>query len=140
MGLVEVQAGNIKFIVDDSLLYTETDEWIKVEEGVVRVGITDYAQRMLRDIVGIELPKQGIKAKRGQTIAVIESVKATAEVYAPITGTVIDVNIRLREEPELINRDPYGEGWIVTMKIENEEELKQLLKPQNYIEKVQKKK
>ena len=140
MGLIEVQAGGIKFNVDDTLLYTETDEWVKVEGEVVRIGVTDYAQKMLRDVVGVELPKQGVKVGRGQAVAVIESIKATAEVYTHVTGVVVEVNERLKEEPELINKDPYGQGWIVAVKIEDAEELKQLLKPQNYIEKTQKKK
>ncbi len=139
MGLIDVQAGNVRFKVDDTLLYTATDEWVRVEGEIARVGVTDYAQKMLRDVVGVELPKQGTKVRKGQAVAVIESIKATAEVYAPITGTIIEVNERLKEEPELINKDPYGEGWIVAIRIESTEELQQLLKPQDYIEKIQKK-
>jgi glycine cleavage system H protein len=140
MGLIEAQAGNVKFKVDDTLLYTETDEWVKVEGDVARIGVTDYAQKMLRDVVGVELPKQGAKVRRGQSIAVIESIKATAEVYTPVTGTVVEVNERLRDEPELVNKDPYGGGWIVAVKIDDPKELEQLLKPQEYIERKQQKK
>ncbi|MCC6044584.1 MAG: glycine cleavage system protein GcvH [Desulfurococcaceae archaeon] len=140
MGLIEAQAGNVKFVVDDKLLYTETDEWVRVEGEVARVGITDYAQKMLRDVVGVELPRQGAKVKRGQAIVVIESIKATAEVYTPVTGTVVEVNERLRDEPELVNKDPYGGGWIVAVKMDDPKELEQLLKPQEYVERKQQKK
>ena len=140
MGLIEAQAGNVKFVVDDKLLYTETDEWVRVEGEVARIGITDYAQKMLRDVVGVELPRQGAKVKRGQAIVVIESIKATAEVYIPVTGTVVEVNERLRDEPELVNKDPYGGGWIVAVKMDDPKELEQLLKPQEYVERKQQKK
>jgi glycine cleavage system H protein len=140
MGLIEAQAGNVKFKVDDTLLYTETDEWVKVEGDVARIGVTDYAQKMLKDVVGVELPKPGAKVRRGQSVAVIESIKATAEVYAPVTGTVVEVNERLRDEPELVNKDPYGGGWIVAVKMDDPKELEQLLKPQEYIERKQQKK
>jgi glycine cleavage system H protein len=140
MGLIEAQAGNVKFKVDDTLLYTETDEWVKVEGDVARIGVTDYAQKMLRDVVGVELPKPGARVRRGQSVAVIESIKATAEVYTPITGTVVEVNERLRDEPELVNKDPYGGGWIVAVKMDDLKELEQLLKPQEYIERKQQKK
>ena len=138
--MIEAQAGNVKFKVGDTLLYTETDEWVKVEGDVARIGVTDYAQKMLRDVVGVELPKQGAKVRRGQSIVVIESIKATAEVYTPVTGTVVEVNERLRDEPELVNKDPYGGGWIVAVKIDDPKELEQLLKPQEYIERKQQKK
>jgi glycine cleavage system H protein len=140
MGLIEAQAGNVKFKVDDTLLYTETDEWVKVEGDVARIGVTDYAQKMLRDVVGVELPKQESKVRRGQSVAVIESIKATAEVYTPVTGTVVEVNERLRDEPELVNKDPYGNGWIVAVKMDDPKELEQLLKPQEYVEGKQRKK
>jgi glycine cleavage system H protein len=140
MGLIEAQAGNVKFVVDDKLLYTETDEWVRVEGEVARIGITDYAQKMLRDVVGVELPRQGAKVKRGQAIVVIESIKATAEVYTPVTGTVVEVNERLRDEPELVNKDPYGGGWIIAVKMDDPKELEQLLKPQEYVERKQQKK
>jgi glycine cleavage system H protein len=137
---MEAQAGNVKFKVNDTILYTETDEWVKVEGDVARIGVTDYAQKMLRDVVGVELPKQESKVRRGQSVAVIESIKATAEVYTPVTGTVVEVNERLRDEPELVNKDPYGNGWIVAVKIDDPKELEQLLKPQEYVERKQQKK
>ncbi|MEM1861089.1 MAG: glycine cleavage system protein GcvH [Acidilobaceae archaeon] len=137
---LEVQLRTFKTIVEDTLLYTRTDEWIRVEDGKARVGITDYAQRMLRDIVGVELPKLGLKVSKGQAVAVIESIKATVEVYTPITGTIIEINERLRGEPELLNRDPYGNGWIFVVSIENRDEIKDLITPQEYILKIQQEK
>ncbi|MFZ8794797.1 MAG: glycine cleavage system protein GcvH [Acidilobaceae archaeon] len=130
----------MKFVVEDKPLYTETDEWVRVEGEVARIGITDYAQKMLKDVVGVELPRQGAKVKRGQSVAVIESIKATAEVYTPVTGTVVEVNEKLRDEPELVNKDPYGNGWIVAVKIDDPKELEQLLKPQEYVERKQQEK
>jgi len=119
-------------------LYTETDEWIKVTDDVAVVGITDYAQKKLKDIVGIELPEVGKKVKKGEAIGVIESIKATADVYAPISGEVVEVNEKLLDSPELINNDPYGDGWIVKIKIEDKSELDKLLKPQEYANKIEK--
>ncbi|MEM4698692.1 MAG: biotin/lipoyl-containing protein, partial [Acidilobaceae archaeon] len=98
------------------------------------------AQRMLRDIVGVELPKLGLKVSKGQAVAVIESIKATVEVYTPITGTIIEINERLRGEPELLNKDPYGNGWIFVVSIENRDEIKDLITPQEYILKIQQEK
>jgi len=126
------------YIVLTDRLYTDTDEWIKVTDDVAVIGITDYAQKKLKDIVGIELPEVGKKVKKGEAIGVIESIKATADVYAPISGEVIEVNEKLLDSPELINNDPYGDGWIVKIKIEDKSELDKLLKPQEYANKIEK--
>jgi len=107
-----VSLGKVSFVVDDSLLYTETDEWVRVEGSRVRVGITDYAQKQLKDVVGVDLPKVGQEINEGMDLAVLESVKATAEIYSPVTGKVVEVNERLLDEPELINKEPYDGGWI----------------------------
>lgn len=129
-----------KTYVLDDLLYTESDEWIRREGANVRVGITDYAQRMLKDVVGIELPKVGERVKKGQGVATLESIKATAEIYAPASGTIVEVNSRLSSEPELLNKDPYGEGWIFVMRLESEGDLSDLLSPEAYVAKIQRKK
>ena len=126
------------YIVLTDRLYTETDEWIKVTDDIAVIGITDYAQKKLKDIVGIELPEVGKKVKKGEAIGVIESIKATADVYAPISGEVVEVNEKLLDSPELINNDPYGDGWIVKIKIEDKSELDKLLKPQEYANKIEK--
>jgi len=124
------------YIVLRDRLYTESDEWVKVEDGVATVGITDYAQKKLRDIVGVELPEPGRRVKRGETVAAIESIKAAADVYAPVSGEVVEVNERLYDEPELLNRDPYGEGWMFRIKLEDPSELESLLPPEKYVERI----
>ncbi len=138
MGEIVVEVGKKRYVVRDDLLYTETDEWVRVEGGIAVVGITDYAQKNLRDIIGVELPEPGTRVEKGAAMAVVESVKHTADVYAPVTGVVEEVNERLYDEPELLNKDPYGEGWLVKIKIENPSELDTLLKPQQYAEKIKK--
>ncbi|MCE4611709.1 MAG: glycine cleavage system protein GcvH [Desulfurococcales archaeon] len=140
MGLVEVEVKGLKFRVDDTLKYTDTDEWVRVEGEVARVGVTDYAQKELKDVIGVELPERGSKVKKGDSAATIESIKATADVYSPVSGEIVEVNERLLEEPELINKDPYGDGWIFAVKIENPSELEALLDYQAYIESVRKRK
>ncbi len=133
---MEVEAGGIRFKVPEDLKYTESDEWVRLEDGLVIVGITDYAQKKLKDIVGVELPESGKSYGRGEVVAVLESIKATGEVYAPVDGEVVDVNERLLDEPELVNIDPYGEGWIVKLKPSNPSQLEDLLDAQGYVESV----
>jgi glycine cleavage system H protein len=140
LGLIEVEVKGLKFKVDDTLRYTETDEWVRVEDGVARVGVTDYAQKELKDVIGVELPEVGSRVKRGERAATIESIKATADVYSPVTGEIVEVNERLLEEPELINKDPYGEGWIFAVKIEDRGEVESLLDYKAYVESVRKRK
>jgi glycine cleavage system H protein len=99
------------------LLYTEEHEWLRQEEdGSVTIGITDHAQSALGDLVYVELPEVGAELDAGDEMAVVESVKAASDVYAPVGGTVLEVNADLADDPEKINSDPYGDGWIVRMK------------------------
>ena len=112
--------------VPDDLLYTDTHEWIKREGENVRVGITDHAQSELTDVVYVELPKMDRQANAKEAIAVIESVKAASDIYAPVKGTVVEVNKALEADAGLINREPYGQGWIFVLKIENPDDLKNL--------------
>ena len=112
--------------VPDDLLYTDTHEWIKREGDNVRVGITDHAQSELTDVVYVELPKMDRQANAKEAIAVIESVKAASDIYAPVKGTVVGANKALETDPGLINREPYGQGWIFVLKIENPDDLKNL--------------
>jgi len=112
--------------VPDDLLYTETHEWIRREGDKVRVGITDHAQSELTDVVYVELPKMDRQANSKEAIAVVESVKAASDIYSPVKGTVVEVNKALEADPGLINREPYGEGWIFVLKIDNADDLKQL--------------
>ncbi|MCE4600245.1 MAG: glycine cleavage system protein GcvH [Desulfurococcales archaeon] len=118
--------------------YTDSDEWALLEDGRVRVGITDYAQKRLTDIVGVELPEVGDEVSKGDAIATLESMKATADVYAPVSGRIVEVNEDLYEEPELINKDPYGKGWIVVIEATDKGEYEELLGPEEYVESVKK--
>jgi len=112
--------------VPDDLLYAETHEWIRREGDNVRVGITDHAQSELTDVVYVELPKIDRQANSKEAIAVVESVKAASDIYSPVKGTVVEVNKALESDPGLINREPYGEGWIFVLKIDKADDLKQL--------------
>ena len=120
--------------VPDDLLYTESHEWIKREGDNVRVGITDHAQAELTDVVYVELPKVGAQAEARGQIAVVESVKAASDIYAPVKGTVVEVNKALEGNPALINTDAFGEGWIFVLKIDNADDLKQLKDAATYKE------
>jgi len=138
---IEVQIGNKKYIVMDDRRYTETDEWAKLEEGNrARIGITDYAQKELRDIIGVELPETGLEASKGDVVATLESVKATGDVYSPMSGRIVEVNERLLDEPELLNTDPYGEGWIAVLEIKDPSEYDKLMTPEQYVEHLKKRK
>jgi glycine cleavage system H protein len=112
--------------VPDDLLYTESHEWIKREGENIRVGITDHAQAELTDVVYVELPKVGAKAEARGQIAVVESVKAASDIYAPVKGTVVEANAALEGNPALINTDPFGEGWIFVLKVDSPDDVKQL--------------
>jgi len=118
--------------VPDDLLYTKTHEWIRREGENIRVGITDHAQAELTDVVFVELPKVGTQVEARAPIAVVESVKAASDIYAPIKGTVVDANSALTNNPALINSDPFGEGWIFALKIDNTDDLKNLHSAQAY--------
>ena len=112
--------------IPDDLLYTETHEWIKREGDNVRVGITDHAQSELTDVVYVELPKKDRQVNAREAIAVVESVKAASDIYAPVKGTIVDANKALEADPGLINREPYGQGWIFVLKIDKADDLKPL--------------
>ncbi len=112
--------------VPDDLLYTETHEWIRREGENVRVGITDHAQSELTDVVYVELPKMDRQVNAREATAVVESVKAASDIYAPVKGTVVEVNKALEADPGLLNREPFGEGWIFVLKIDEPDDLKQL--------------
>ena len=112
--------------IPDDLLYTESHEWIKREGDNIRVGITDHAQSELTDVVYVELPKLERQANAKEPIAVVESVKAASDIYSPVKGTVLEANKALEADPGLINREPYGQGWIFVLKIENPDDLKNL--------------
>jgi glycine cleavage system H protein len=118
--------------VPDDLLYAETHEWARREGDKLRVGITDHAQSELTDVVYVELPKMDRQANAKEAIAVVESVKAASDIYAPVKGTIVEINKALEADPGLINREPYGQGWIFVLKIDNPDELKQLKAAEAY--------
>ncbi len=118
--------------IPEALQYTSEHEWIAIEGDVATIGITDYAQGELGDIVFVELPNQGDSTNQTEAFGTIEAVKAVSELYAPLSGEIKDVNSILEEQPELINNDPYGEGWIIKLKISDESELEKLLSAEEY--------
>ena len=121
--------------VPDNLNYTEEHEWLKVQkDGQARVGITDYAQDSLSDVVFVELPEVGEQFTRGDVMAVAESVKAASDIYAPISGKIVSINENLEESPELVNESPYEFGWMVLIKPEGE--VKGLLDAESYRESI----
>ena len=113
--------------VPEGLIYTKEHEWIRLEGNEITVGITDYAQNALTDVVWVELPEVGATVDSMESFASVESVKSVSEIYAPIAGEVIEVNEDLEDAPETINTDPYGEGWICKMNVENLSDLDSLL-------------
>ena len=114
-------------------LYSRDHEWVKDNgDGTAIIGITDYAQEMLTDIVFVELPEIGKVVAKSEPVAVVESVKSVSDVYAPVSGEVIDVNKKLENTPELINQNAFGEGWLVKMRLSDAGELKMLLSAADY--------
>jgi len=116
----------------EELLYTETHEWVRVEGNQVTIGLTDYAQSQLKDIVYVDMPEAGSEFKKGDSLGVVESVKTVADVYTPVTGKVVEANFTLKDHPQFVNEDPYGKGWLVKMEIQNREELGRLLSSEAY--------
>ncbi|HEQ72381.1 MAG TPA: glycine cleavage system protein GcvH [Spirochaetia bacterium] len=112
--------------------YAESHEWIKVSNGDGTCGITDHAQELLTDIVFVELPEKGKKIKKGDRVAVVESVKSVSDIYSPVSGEITAVNEKLNDSPELINSDPFGEGWIFTISLDDKAELSTLLSSVDY--------
>lgn len=119
-------------MIPEDRKYTREHEWVKVEDGVAVVGITDYAQRELGDVVFVNLPATGTRVKQFERFGEIESVKAVSDLYAPVSGEVIEVNPRLGSEPELVNRSPYEEGWMLKVRLEDPAELDNLLTAEEY--------
>lgn len=116
------------------LKYTKTHEWARQSGTKIIVGITEYAQKELSDVVYVELPKMGQEVKQAMACCVVESVKAAFDIYAPVTGRVVEVNKKLESDPGLINRDPYGEGWFFAITPSNLNELENLMPSANYEE------
>ncbi|MFQ6115007.1 MAG: glycine cleavage system protein GcvH [bacterium] len=118
--------------VPEALLYTSEHEWVAIDENVAAVGITDYAQSELGDIVFVELPKIGDDTQYMEPFGTIESVKATNDLFSPVSGQVAAVNSALKDEPTLVNKDPYGEGWMIAIKMSDPSEVDLLISAQEY--------
>lgn len=118
----------------EDLKYTKEHEWLLVEGTTATVGITDYAQDRLGDVVYVEMPAVGDKVSKEDAFGVIESVKAVSDIYAPVTGKVLEVNDDLPDNPNMINEDPYGDGWLIKVDMADEEELKDLMTAAEYQE------
>ncbi len=117
-----------------SLKFSKTHEWAKLEEDIATIGITDYAQRSLGDVVFVELPREGTKVKQFLRFGTVESTKSASERYSPLSGEVIQINQDLLKNPQWVNEDPLGKGWMIKVKIEKKEELVALLDEKDYRE------
>ena len=118
--------------IPKNLQYTKTHEWVKKDDEFLTIGITDHAQTMLGDLVYVELPDMQLALEKGDEMTVVESVKTAADVYAPISGVIVEVNKQLESQPDLINQDPYGNGWICRIKPTDMEELDELMDADTY--------
>ena len=120
--------------IPQGLRYSKEHEWVATEDSVATIGVTDYAQDQLGEIVYIELPSVGYKVSKDDPFGVIESVKAVSDIFAPVSGTVTEVNQELAESPEIINEDPYGDGWLIKIRISDGAELDDLMDNDEYQE------
>ena len=118
--------------IPKELKYSSDHEWVKADGDVVYIGVSDFAQSQLGDVVFVEIPDEGREIKAGETFSVIESVKAVSDIIAPVSGKIVKVNDALGDTPEVINQDPYGEGWIVAVELSNTSELDELLDDSAY--------
>ena len=119
-------------LIPENLKYTKDHEWIKVDGDVATEGITDYAQSELSDIVYVELPPVGTKVEKGKAMGTIEAVKTVADLFAAVSGEIVEVNDRLQSEPGIVNSSPYEDGWMVKIKMSNPDEANELLSPEDY--------
>ncbi len=118
--------------IPHELMYTKDHEWAQIDDNVVAVGITEYAQDALGEVVYVELPEEGQKVTQGEPFGVVESVKAVSDLYAPISGTVVEVNEALIDQPGSVNDDPYGDGWMIKIEMDSEKELTTLIAAVDY--------
>jgi glycine cleavage system H protein len=125
----------MSFEIPDDLRYLDSHEWVRDEDGTVRIGISDFAQDELGDVVFVELPDEGDQLDREESFGVVESIKAVSDIYAPLAGTVTETNDALLDQPELVNDDPYGDGWMIVL--DPDESLDHLLSPDEYAEQIE---
>lgn len=120
------------FIVPEDLYYTKDHEWAQVDENIVTVGITQFAQDSLGEIVYVELPEEGSKVTQNESFGVVESVKAASDLYSPVSGTVIEVNAPIMDNPSVLNDDPMNDGWLIRIEMDTEKELANLMRAPDY--------
>ena len=118
--------------IPENLKYTKDHEWIRVEEGFAYVGVTDFAQGELGDVVFVEIETKGENLDKEEVFGTIEAVKTVSDMFMPVSGEVIEINPKIEDEPELVNKDPYGEGWLIKISITDSSELDELLTPEQY--------
>jgi glycine cleavage system H protein len=126
----------MSFDIPDDLHYLDSHEWVRVTDGTARIGISDFAQDELGDVVFVDLPADGEAVTAGEDFGVVESIKAVSDLYSPVSGTVTAINDALESEPELLNEDPYGEGWLVEVELDDESELDDLLDADAYADQI----
>ena len=114
------------------LLYTKEHEWVRIDEAIATIGITDHAQKELGDIVYVELPKSGEHVTANESFGTVESVKAVSEIYSPVTGEVTAVNPKIQSSPELLNADPHGDAWLIRVRFEDRSEVENLMTAEDY--------
>jgi len=124
----------------EGLKYSKEHEWVLVEDRIAIIGITEYAQQELGDVVYVELPEAGEKVVKDDPFGAVESVKAVSDIYAPVSGTVTEVNDALPDNPEIINDDPYGDGWMIKVEMTDKDDLKDLMNAEEYAEYVEQQK
>jgi glycine cleavage system H protein len=124
--------------IPEELKYTDEHEWARIEDDLVVIGITDYAQDALGEIVYIELPSEGDEITKGDSFGGVESTKSVSDLYAPVSGEVVEVNESLLDSPETINEDPYGDGWLIKVKIHDSDEFDELMDNEQYSEFIEK--
>jgi glycine cleavage system H protein len=125
--------------IPEELKYTKQHEWLKAQDGVATVGITDYAQSELGDIVFVELPQVGDAVSQGEPFGTIEAVKTVADLFSPVSGEVSEVNPKIEEDPAVMNKDPYGEGWMIKVEMSDASQADSLLSPADYRALIEKK-
>jgi glycine cleavage system H protein len=118
--------------IPDEVRCTKEHEWVRIEERKATIGLTDHAQNELTDIIFVELPEVGKEVKKGDVIGAVESVKSVAEIFSPVSGRIADVNQELGNSPDMINKDPYGNGWIAVLEMDDPSEADDLLSPEDY--------
>ena len=125
--------------IPKGLYYTKEHEWVQLDDNVATVGITDFAQESLGDITYVQLPKEGEVVKKDDPFGVVESVKAVSDLYSPVSGKIVEVNQPVLDAPEIVNEDPFSDGWMIKIEVEDESEVKELMSAEAYQEYVEEK-